>query len=239
MIEEREQKEAGSATVDDMDETRHFGLRRIDLLQVIEGKQGDEGAGTSSVTLIQTPTTMVAVDSGAREYRDQLLRTLKDRGVIVEKVNVLVTTGAHPLHNGNDRIFSHALQHVMRHEWTKTPEKTGRKVAITNRQHWIDRFLRLEVVPFPDRGTMVLLLHMPSRDELIEPGSRRFAGKIIGVAGRAVPSETDPAVAETLRKVRTTDRATVKTCTDGITSLEGLLGHCDYIIPAYGPMFKV
>jgi hypothetical protein len=239
MIEEHQHIGTGSGMVENKDDNKHFGLRRIDLFQVIEGRKDSGGDGTSSVTLIRTPTTTVAVDSGARGHRDKMLETLKENGIIVEKVNVLVTTGAHPLHNGNDGVFSHALQHVMRHEWTKVPERTGRKVAISNRQHWIDRYLRLEVVPFPEKGTMVLLLHMPSREELIEPGTRKYAGKIIGIAGRAVPSEDDPTVAEALRKVRSDDRITRKDCTDEIKTLESLLGHCDFIIPAYGPMFKV
>ncbi|MGA1847837.1 MAG: hypothetical protein ACMUHB_00725 [Thermoplasmatota archaeon] len=239
MIEERQHTGTGSGAAEVEDSSKHFGLRRIDLLRVIEGKLDGGGDGTSSVTLIRTPTTTVAVDSGAREYRDELLETLKRNGVIVEKVNVLVTTGTHPLHNGNDSVFSHALQHVMRHEWTKTPEKTGRKVAISNRQHWIDRYLRLEVVPFPEQGTMVLLLHMPSREELIEPASREFAGKIIGITGRAVPSGDDPGVARALTGVKKEGHKTVNACTDNITTLQDLLGHCDYIIPAYGPMFKV
>jgi hypothetical protein len=239
MIDEREHTSKGTGAVEDDDTSKHFGLRRIDLLQVIEGKLEGEGIGTSSVTLIRTPTTTVAVDSGARDHREELLRTLKENGIIVEKVNVLVTTGTHPLHNGNDSVFSHALQHVMRHEWTKIPEKTGRKVAISNRRHWIDRYLHLEVLPFPDEGSMVLLLHMPSREELIDPGTRKYAGKIIGITGRAVPSEEDPAVGEAIQNVRRMEQRTINACTDDMTSLEDLLLHCDYIIPAYGPMFKV
>jgi hypothetical protein len=168
-----------------------------------------------------------------------LEKNLEMNNVNVEKVNVLVTTRVDPLHNGNDGIFAHALQHLRREEWSKVETGPGRKVAINNRYHWIDRYLKLEVIPFPEPGTQVLLLHVPKRPELLCPGMMDLAGQVIGIAGICIPSERDPEVNEALKKVRSGKGIPEIGQTYDINTMEELLSYCDHIIPGYGPMFKV
>jgi hypothetical protein len=218
---------------------KDFGLRKIELIPLITGRKGHGEVDTSSVTLVRTPTTTVVIDTGSKEAKKELKEALERNNVNVEKVNVLVTTRVDPLHNGNDDIFVHALQHLRREEWSKVKPGPRRKVAINNRYHWIDRYLKLEVVPFPEPGSQVLLLHVPKSGELLSKGMADLDGKVIGVAGISIPSENDPAVLEVLEKIRSGKESHGIDQTYDINTLEELLSYCDHVIPGYGCMFKV
>jgi hypothetical protein len=218
---------------------KDFGLRKIELMPLVRGRKGEGEADTSSVTLVKTPTTTVVIDTGSKEVEEELKEALEKNNVNVEKVNVLVTTRIDPLHNGNDDIFVHALQHLRREEWSEVKPGPRRKVAINNRYHWIDRYLKLEVLPFPEPGTQVLLLHVPKRPELLCQATMDFAGQVICIAGLCIPSEEDPKVSEVLHKIRTGKGKQGIGQAYDINTMEELLSYCDHVIPGYGPIFKV
>jgi hypothetical protein len=216
-----------------------FGLRKMEVIPLIEGRRGGGDEDTSSVTLVKTPTTTVVIDTGSIGVREELLGSIEKNNVEVEKVNVLATTRIHPLHNGNDDIFVHALQHLRNKEWSKVEPGPRRKVAISDRYHWIDRYLKLEVIPFPEPGAQVLLVHIPSRIELLGEETRKYAGQTIGVAGMCIPSEDDPDVSTALSRIRRSDKREERGQTFDINTMEELLSYCDHVIPGYGPMFEV
>ena len=218
---------------------KRIGIRRFDIISMVQGRKGNAGNATSSVSLIMTPTSSVVVDSGSAEIREELQEAIDEKGIKVEKVNVLVTSRAHYLHTGNDGLFVHALQHVQKDDWTKVKGKTKRKIAISNRYHWIDRYLMLQTIPFIEDGALVLLAHMPKRLDLLEPSSQYLAGKVVLFAGFAVPSEDDPEVKAVLEKIRNEDICRAKDPGEGFTDLVDLLSYCDHVIPAYGTMFQV
>lgn len=218
---------------------KDFGLRKIEIISLVKGRKGTDDADTSSITLVKTPTTTVVIDTGSKEIEAELMEAIERNNVNVEKVNVLVTTRVDPLHNGNDDIFVHALQHLRREEWSKVKPGPRRKVAINNRYHWIDRYLKLEVLPFPDQGAQVLLLHVPKRPELLCQGTIDYAGQVIGIAGSCIPSEEDPKVSEALERIRSGGNIPKIGQTYDIDTLEELLSYCDHVIPGYGAMFKV
>jgi len=211
-----------------------FGSRKMELACIIEGRMGEEGEATSSVTLVKTATSTVVVDSGAKHVRNELIRYMRENEAKVDKVNVLVTTTATPLHTGNDDLFVHCLQHVKESDWGEVPVRSNRKVAITTPYHWIDRYLKILQLPFPGSGSLVLLAHFPRKEELLEASSVELAGKIVGICGPAVPSEDSPEVRAALEKARTMERPG-----GDITDLEGLMAYCDRIVPGYGKMFEV
>ena len=218
---------------------KDFGLRKIEVIPLVRGRLGVGDADTSSVTLVKTPTTTVVIDTGSKGVEGELRESLERNNVNVEKVNVLVTTRVDPLHNGNDDIFVHALQHLRREEWSKIEPGPRRKVAINNRYHWIDRYLKLEVIPIPEPGTQVLLLHVPNRPELLCQGTMNYAGQVIGIAGLCIPSEEDPAVSDALGKIRSGKENSKIGRAYDINTIEELLSYCDQVIPGYGSMFKV
>jgi hypothetical protein len=218
---------------------KYFGLRRIDLIPLLEGTRGEGKKDTSSVTLVKTPTTTVVIDTGSKDVREELLQAMEKNHVNVKKVNVLVTTRVDPIHNGNDDTFVHALQHLRREEWNRIEPGPRRKVAISDRYHWIDRYLKLEVVNFPEPGGIVLLLHFPRSHKLITIESKMYTGQIVGITGMSVPSENDPEVKAALDRIRSGDGSMRPGRSQDINDLESLLSYCDHIIPAYGPMFKV
>lgn len=221
------------------EEERRLGVRRFDILPIVEGRKGKDVVDTSSVSLIRTATSTVVVDSGSSDIREELEREIQEKDINIEKVNVLVTTKAHELHTGNDGLFVHALQHVQKDDWTKVKGSTKRKIAISNRYHWIDRYLRLQNLSFIDGGALVLLCHMPGNPELLEPSSRHLTGKVVLFAGYAVPSREDPMVEEALSKIREQNICSTNNPGELFTDLTDLLSYCDHVIPAYGPMFKV
>lgn len=235
----KEECHNGQAGIIEEPKPKDFGLRKIEVIPLIVGRRGMGNGDTSSVTLVKTPTTMVVIDTGSEEIEPELRKALERNNVNVEKVNVLVTTRVDPLHNGNDDIFVHALQHLRREEWSKVEPGPRRKVAINNRYHWIDRYLKLEVIPLPGPGTQILLLHVPKRSELLCQGTMDYAGQVIGIAGSCIPSENDPTVSEALEKIRNGQEASMIGQTHDINTVEELLSYCDHVIPAYGPMFKV
>lgn len=218
---------------------KDFGLRKIELIPLVEGRRGTGDVDTSSVTLVKTPTTTVVIDTGSKGAEKELKEALDKNNVNVEKVNVLVTTRIDPLHNGNDDIFVHALQHLRREEWSEVKPGPRRKVAINNRYHWIDRYLKLEVLPFPEPGTQVLLLHVPKRPELLCQATMGYAGQVIGITGLCIPSDDDPVVIEALHKIRMGKGKKGIGQTYDINTIEELLSYCDHVIPGYGPMFRV
>ncbi|MGA1820696.1 MAG: hypothetical protein ACMUHU_06785 [Thermoplasmatota archaeon] len=218
---------------------KDFGSRKMELIQLVEGRMGGDGKDTSSATLMRTPTTTVVIDTGSEGAREELLRSIQRIDLNVEKVNVMVATRIDPLFNGNDDIFVNALQHLMKDEWSLVPPGPRRKIAITDRFHWIDRYLKLEVINHPKPGNLVLLLHVPKKEELLAPTAVGFAGKIIGISGPCIPSEDDPGIAPILKELRKKGRTRRFGQTFDITNREELLQYCDHIIPAFGPMFEV
>jgi hypothetical protein len=216
-----------------------FGLRRIELIPLTVGSKGNGDKDTSSVTLVKTPTTTVVIDTGSKERIGDLKEALKRHRINVTKVNVLVTTRIHPLHSGNDDLFVHSLQHLRREEWSKIEPGPGRKIAISDRYHWIDRYLKLEVVSFPEPGGLVLLIHIPKRPELLAEETNAYAGQTIGITGMSIPSESDPEVHSVLERIRSGKGMERPGQTSNIKTMEELLSYCDHIIPGYGPMFTV
>jgi len=231
------QCEEGTRPAEDPEvvETRLFGVRKLSIVPLVIGRKGGGRPSTSSVTLVKTLGSTVVVDSGSPEVGNEILEGMKAADAKMEKVNVLVTTRADSLHTGNDHLFVHALQHVRKGEWSDVPFRSGRKVAITNRVHWIDRYLMLVSLPFPEPGSLALLVHLPRAPNLIDPVSKHLAGKIIGVAGFGIPSCEDPEVKKALKRARSMDRS--KVSPSSISTIEDLLAYCDQIVPAYGPMF--
>jgi predicted PP-loop superfamily ATPase len=125
-----------------------FGIRKMELVRLIEGFSGERSS--SSVTLVKTPTSTVVVDSGSSEVRDELSTKMRENEAKIEKVNVLVSTMPDEIHSGNDDLFVHCLQHIREGEWSQVPVKTNRRVAITTSDHWIDKYLRIVSLPFPE-----------------------------------------------------------------------------------------
>ncbi|MEA3558774.1 MAG: MBL fold metallo-hydrolase [Candidatus Thermoplasmatota archaeon] len=239
MSEECGEKKEMIQNVSEDGNGKRIGIRRFDIISLIQGRKGGEGIETSSVSLIRTPTSTVVVDTGSSEIKEEIKRAINAVGIKVEKVNVLVTTRAHDLHTGNDSLFVHALQHVRKDDWTKVKGETKRKVAINNRYHWIDRYLKLQTIHFVENDALVLLAHMPNREDMLEASSRDLTGKVVLFAGLAVPGEDDPVVKAALEKIRKEGICTVKEPGEGFKDLVDLLSYCDHVIPAYGPMFRV
>jgi hypothetical protein len=213
---------------------QEFGIRKMEMVRIIEGLEAKDGTSTSSVTLVKTPTSTVVVDSGARHVRDRLIKYMRENEAKVERVNVLLTTFADDVHSGNDDLFVHCLQHVLESDWGKVPVKSQRKVAITTPVHWIDKYLKIVTLPFPDGGSMALLAHFPDKEELLEPSTIPFKGKVVGITGVSVPSKDHPDVLKALKSINKMDRAKGE-----IRTMGELLAYCDYIVPSFGPMFEV
>lgn len=216
-----------------------FGIRRISVTPIVVGtpRTTDEAA-TSSVTLVRTNTNTVVIDTGSSEVEDRVRKGFSDLQVPLEKINVLVTTRSHPEFSGNDPLFVNALQHIRKEEWGGTNTKL-RKVMMGTPYHWIDRYMKLVRLPFPSPGSLVMLLHLPEREELLEPNTKQLAGKVIGIVGFAIKSEKDPAVQRVFREFRKQDQKGIRReKKTNINSMKDLLHYCDNIIPGYGPMFS-
>jgi len=219
-------------------QSRYFGIRRLELVPLLEGRQGNGDAASSSVTLVRTHTSVVVVDSGSASARETIKRALLDRGIRTERVNVLVSTRIDPVFSGNDDLFPHALQHLREGELLKASFKSGRRVEISTKVHWIDKYLMLgRMDPSLGEG-LALFVHFPKPLELLAPSTRHLAGKIVGIAGAAVRSAASAEVEGALREIRENglrrpDRP------DRMMDLVGLLSYCDIVVPAYGPMFPV
>ena len=218
---------------------KDFGSRKLELIPLVEGRKGGKEGDSSSATLMRTPTTTVVIDTGSAEAREELLESIQRIELNAEKVNVMVATRIDPLFNGNDDIFVNALQHLMKEEWSLVPPGPRRKIAIADRFHWIDRYLKIEVINEPKPGNLVLLLHVPKKEELLGQSAAEFAGMIIGISGPCITSEKDPWIKDILDGLRKKGRTKRFGQTYEISNREELLEYCDYIIPAFGPMFKV
>ncbi|MBN1390697.1 MAG: hypothetical protein JXA22_08665 [Candidatus Thermoplasmatota archaeon] len=218
---------------------RDFGSRRCELITLVEGRCDGDGRDTSSSTLVRTPTATVVIDTGSIAARKELMGSLTSMDLSVEKVNVMVATRIDPLFNGNDDIFVNALQHLRKDEWNLIPPGPRRKIAITDRFHWIDRYLKLEVVNDPAPGNLVLLMHIPRKEEFLSQSTLQYAGKTIGISGPCIPSENDPEVAAILDEIRERGKERTKKQAQSIRDRYELLSYCDIMIPAFGPMFKV
>ncbi|MBN1538617.1 MAG: hypothetical protein JW939_00600 [Candidatus Thermoplasmatota archaeon] len=218
---------------------KDFGSRKLELISLIEGRREGADNDTSSATLVRTPTTTVVIDTGSAGAREELMASIAGIDLNVEKVNVMVATRIDPLFNGNDDIFVNALQHLRKDEWSLVPPGPRRKIAIKDRFHWIDRYLRLEVVNDPAPGNLVLILHIPCREELLSRSAIKYAGMTIGISGPCISSENDPEVAETLKTIRKKRKTGAKRKVQHLRGRCELLEYCDYIVPAFGPMFKV
>jgi hypothetical protein len=232
-------KREGDPLANDTDQTesvprQEFGIRKMELVNIIEGVKDEGRKTTSSVTLVKTPTSTVVVDSGARHVRDELVSFMRKNEAKVEKVNVLLTSRADEFHSGNDDLFVHCLQHVLENDWGKVPVKSQRKVAITTPVHWIDKFLKIVKLPFPEGESLALLAHFPDIEELLEPSTIPFKGQVVGITGISVPRKEDPRVKSALMKAVNMERPK-----GNIETMEELLAYCDFIIPSYGPMFRV
>jgi len=234
--ESQQDRTEGSGTVP---KGKDFGSRKLELIPLVEGRKGGDGGDSSSATLMRTPTTTVVIDTGSEGAREELLRSVQSIELNAEKVNVMVATRIDPLFNGNDDIFVNALQHLRKDEWSLVPPGPRRKIAIADRFHWIDRYLKIEVINEPEPGNLVLLLHVPNKEELLGQSAAEFAGMIIGISGPCIHSENDPGIADILKRLRREGRTKRFGQTFDITNIEELLEYCDYIIPAFGPMFKV
>ncbi len=216
-----------------------FGTRKMSIVPIIVGS-GRRGSSTSrsSVTLIKTSNNTVTVDSGSQDQEQEIRDRMGQISIPLEKVNVLVTTRANSNFNGNDRIFVNALQHIREEEWGGTLGAV-RKVMIGTPYHWIDRYLKLVRLPFPAPGTLVLLVHLPSREELLDPDTKHLAGKIVGIVGYALDSGENPQVRSIMDAFRKEDEEGVaRERVTSIKSLKDLMIYCDYIIPGHGEMFS-
>ena len=218
---------------------KDFGSRKLELIPLVEGRREGDGKDTSSATLVRTPMTTVVIDTGSTSAREVLLESIAGMDLNVEKVNVMVATRIDPLFNGNDDIFVNALQHLRKEEWSLVPPGPRRKIAIKDRFHWIDRYLRLEVVKDPPPGNLVLIFHIPCKEELLSRSAMKYAGMTVGISGPCISSENDPEVSLALERIRKKRRNGTAKKVQHVKDRYELLEYCDFIIPAFGPIFKV
>jgi hypothetical protein len=219
-------------------QSRYFGIRRLELVPLLEGRSGKHGSETSSVTLVRTPTSVVVVDSGSPSARDAVKKAMQERGIRTERVNVLVSTKLDQTFSGNDDLFPHALQHLLEGELLRASFKGGRKVEISTAVHWIDKYLMLRRLGPALGGGLSLFMHFPRPLELLAPSSKHLAGKVVGITGSAVPNTSSPEVRKAIEEVTGTERPGPGWPKD-ISDLKGLLSCCDLVVPAFGPMFQV
>lgn len=212
-----------------------FGIRRLALVQLVEGGPDRHGApGTSSVTLVKTSTSTIIVDSGTPDVSVRIKAGLESIHLPLEKVNVLVTTCPKPNYTGNNNLFTHALQHIAQEDWSQVELTTGRRVGIHTAVHWIDKYVKILKNPFPSDGSLAILFHVPSVPDILEPSTIPLAGKVIGIAGGMIDSREDDKVIEILEEIAgNPDIERPK----HIESLRDMVLYCDYIIPGRGPIF--
>ena len=215
-----------------------FGIRRLGLVPLVEGRPAnDDDPGTSSVTLVKTATSTIVVDSGAPNVSDEIQKSLNEVELPLEKVNVLVTTRIDPDYIGNDKLFTHALQHLSMEDWSEVRGETGRRVAINTPYHWIDKYVKIVRTPFASGGSMVIIFHVPDVTYILEPETIDLAGKNIGIVGGVIESNKSPVVIEAMEAIKKMGDDYIKRPQE-ITSIKDLILYCDYIIPGRGPMFS-
>lgn len=214
----------------DRSEPESFGIRKLALIRIHTGKPGSMG---SSVTLVRTVTSWVVVDSGGPSDREKIKGEFVAKRLPLEKVNVLLSTSLDPAFSGNDEIFPHALHHVKRSDWAKVKGPNPRRVVINTPYHWIDKYMKIVKVIEPDEEKLVLLVHFPRTEELLEPGCREMAGKVVGILGRALVSASEPANAALIGEAKR-KRASGAARPDNPTTLPEILLYCDIIIPGQG-----
>ena len=212
-----------------------FGIRRLALVQLVEGGPDVNGVtGTSSVTLVKTSTSTIIVDSGTPNVSSRIKAGLESIHLPLEKVNVLVTTCPKENYTGNDQLFTHALQHIAGEDWSRVEMATGRRVGIHTQVHWIDKYVKILKNPFPAEGSLAIIFHVPSVADILEPSTIPLAGKVIGIAGGMIESRDGEEISEILAEIAGNpdiDRP------KNIASLRDMLIYCDYIIPGRGPIF--
>jgi hypothetical protein len=207
-----------------------FGIRRLALFRIHTAAPGSSG---SSVTLVRTVTSWVVVDSGGAADRDNIINGFAGNMIRLEKVNVLLSTSLDPSYSSNDDLFPHALHHVKKSDWAKVKGPNPRRVVINTSCHWIDKYMKIVKVADPVEAHLVLLVHFPRTEELLEPSSRDLTGKIVGILGRAFYSAADPLNAALVRSA-------MKMIADGAPRPDGpstipeILLYCDTVIPGQG-----
>jgi len=217
-------------------QSRYFGIRRLELVPLLEGAIGKDGPISSSVTLVRTPTTVVIVDSGSAAARESIKKSMLERSIRTERVNVLVSTKVDPIFSGNDDLFPHALQHIKEGDLLKASFKAGRRVEISTGVHWIDKYLMLRKFGPSLGGGLALFVHFPKPLELLTPTTRHLAGKVVGITGEAVRSSSSPDVTRTLGVLKA-NGCNKPPRPENVCDLGDILSYCDIVVPAFGPMF--
>lgn len=210
-----------------------FGMRRRALIRIFTADPDSSG---SSVTLVRTLTTSVVIDSGGGKDREDIIKGFKDNQLAAEKINVLLTTCAACGYAENDDLFPHALQHVSRRDWSSVKGATSRRVMIATDVHWIDRYLKIIRLKVEGSEVLTLQVHFPAKEELMEPASREFCGKVVGVLGAAMPSAR--MVAGLIDEVRRERAAGAKLETVPKT-IKDMLMSCDVVVPGRGDMIHL
>ncbi|MGA1822176.1 MAG: hypothetical protein ACMUIG_06595 [Thermoplasmatota archaeon] len=212
-----------------------FGIRRLALVQLVEGGSDRNGEiGPSSVTLVKTSTSTIIVDSGTPDVSERISSGLESIHLPLEKVNVLVTTCPKENYTGNDHLFTHALQHIAGEDWGLVEMSTGRRVGIHTPVHWIDKYVKILKKPFPADGSLAIIFHVPSVVDILEPSTIPFAGKVIGIAGGMIETGDDDEISGILSEIG--GNPDIKRPKE-IHSLRDMLLYCDFIIPGRGPIF--
>ncbi|GAG75648.1 unnamed protein product, partial [marine sediment metagenome] len=62
----------------------------------------------STVTLIQSETNNILVDTSLKKDREELLQRLQEYNLAPEDINILINTHGHRDHVGNNGVFSSA-----------------------------------------------------------------------------------------------------------------------------------
>jgi hypothetical protein len=220
----------GSCVQDAYADQDSFGIRRLALIRVHTATPGSSG---SSVTLVRTVTSWVVVDSGGVADRERIIKGFADKMIRFEKVNVLLSTSLDPSSSSNDDLFPHALHHVKGGDWAKVKGPNPRRVVINTPYHWIDKYMKIVKVKDPIEDHLVLLVHFPRTEDLLEPSSRDRTGKTVGILGRSFYSASDPLNASLVRSAR-------KSISDGAprprdpSTIQDILLYCDTVIPGQG-----
>lgn len=207
-----------------------FGIRRLAIFRVHTAEPRSPG---SSVTLVRTVTSWVVVDSGGISDRDRIVKGFSDCSIRLDKVNVLLSTSMDPSVSGNDDLFPHALHHVKREDWGKVKGPNPRRVAINTPYHWIDKYIKVVKVKDGSEEHLVLLVHFPHTEDLLEPSSREYAGRVVGILGSAFGAIDDPRKASMVQRARAAIEAGAGRPADP-SSIEDILLYCDTVIPGQG-----
>jgi hypothetical protein len=225
MVEDRE-----TCAQDARSEAEIFGTRRLALIRISTATPGSSG---SSVTLVRTVTSWVVVDSGGSADRDEIVRSFAENKVRLEKVNVLLSTSLDPSTSGNDDLFPHALHHVKKTDWGKVRGPNPRRVAINTPSHWIDKYMKVVKVQGPSEEHIVLIVHFPNTEDLLDPSSRRYCGRRVGILGRAFFSPADRDNAKLL-EVASKRREAGEPRPEDPRTIPDILLYCDTVFPGQG-----